>query len=586
MSKITSLNNNRKLLLIIIIIASILRLWKIDEVPVSLFSDELDVGYQADSLIKTGKDYMGNPFPLYFHSYADFRAPVYIYSAIPTVFLFGITPLGVRLPAVIFGILGVWAIYLLVTELLSYKIIKIGRNQSPISNHQSLAIVASAIMAISPWHLQYSRAAFEVTEVFFFLLMGLYFFFKGLRNGMYFWISAICFGLTPWIYSTARFFVPFLILFLFIVWKKEIISCTKKYLITTVAVLGVFFLPMFYTMLTGSAGQRFSYISIFSDPTVPGEVEFAKLTDARVEGENRSLFSKIESGLIHNKYTFWGRKIVENYYKSFSTEFLFIKGDINLRHSIEGVGQLYKVEAIALVLGIISFFGFFKDKKIKLLIAFWILVGTLPSAITRDGGGHATRLILILPPLVLLISYGILQGFGLFGGQWVKPVTALYIGLLVINFWTYQHEYWVENPWYSERSWHAGYGPMVELIKKYEGNYKKIIISNAEDQPYIFFAVYYPVPPDRWQMGFSEGHVEGFGDMKHLGKIYFGQVGSVGLKGLSDVLEEGTLYIAAQREWKSNLIREPQTAPEGLKLIDLVAYPSGEPAFYLFSGKN
>ena len=93
-------------LVLILILASFLRLWGLTKVPVSMFADELDVGYQAYSILKTGRDYMGNPWPLNFQSYSDLRTPLYIYAAVPTVSIFGISPLGVRLPAAIFGILG------------------------------------------------------------------------------------------------------------------------------------------------------------------------------------------------------------------------------------------------------------------------------------------------------------------------------------------------------------------------------------------------------------------------------------------------------------------------------------------------
>ena len=85
----------------IIILAVFLRVWKVDKVPVSLFGDELDVGYQAYSILKTGRDYNGNFMPLHFQSMAEWRTPLYLYSCVPTVFIFGISPLGVRLPAII-----------------------------------------------------------------------------------------------------------------------------------------------------------------------------------------------------------------------------------------------------------------------------------------------------------------------------------------------------------------------------------------------------------------------------------------------------------------------------------------------------
>src|SRR5258708_30727420 len=192
---------NTKLILIgILVIAFALRIFQIDKVPVSLFGDELDLGYQAYSILHTGRDYYGNKMPLQFHSLAEYRTPLYLYSAVPTVALFGISPLGVRLPAVIFGVLGVWALYLLVKEL---------------TKREDLALVSAAVLTFSPWHLEYSRAGFEVTELLFFLIMGLYLFFRALRQNKYLWMSAVCFALTPWVYSTAKLFMPLLLLFLF-----------------------------------------------------------------------------------------------------------------------------------------------------------------------------------------------------------------------------------------------------------------------------------------------------------------------------------------------------------------------------------
>ena len=107
------MKNKKILLLVILAVAMFLRLYKISQVPVSLFGDELDVGYQAYSILKTGKDYYGNPWPIHFQSLAEYRTPLYLYSAVPTVAAFGISPLGVRLPAVLFGILSIWILYLL-----------------------------------------------------------------------------------------------------------------------------------------------------------------------------------------------------------------------------------------------------------------------------------------------------------------------------------------------------------------------------------------------------------------------------------------------------------------------------------------
>lgn len=77
-----SLLSIKGILFAIVVIASILRLFHLSQVPVSLFGDELDVGYQAYSILKTGRDYSGNYMPLHLQSLAEWRTPLYLYSAV------------------------------------------------------------------------------------------------------------------------------------------------------------------------------------------------------------------------------------------------------------------------------------------------------------------------------------------------------------------------------------------------------------------------------------------------------------------------------------------------------------------------
>ena len=565
------LMNSRKILLFILAVAALLRLWRINEVPVSLFGDELDVGYHAYSILKTGKDYSGNPWPIHFQSLAEWRTPLYLYSAVPTVAVFGISPLGVRLPAIVFGILGVWALYLLIKE---------------ISQDERLALLTSAVLAFSPWHIQYSRAAFEVTLLLFLLLLGLYFFFKSLKNPRILWLSMAILAFTPWVYSTAKLFTPILLVFLLFLYKKDLLSFPKKYLLYGLFALLAVGGPIAYSTLLGGGTQRFGYISIFTDPTTEPEVGFGRLIDARVRGEmGEGLTPTLFDRLVHNKFTFWGANVIKNYFESFSTEFLFIKGDLNLRHSI-GLGEFYKIESIALILGLIFLATRFKDKKIKFFLLFWILAGAVPSAITREGGMHATRLILILPPLIFLISYGINETLNTLKGKARLLFVGSYLALFLLGFYSYQHKYWVHYPWESERWWHAGFKEAIQTIKQIDKDYDRVIISTANEPPWIFFAGWYEYPPDKWQSRFPIGNdveLAGFGKVSHIDKFYFGS-SQDGLYGLGKVIDNKTLYLAVAKEIGANLIMEPTRTPPELKLIKAIAYPSGEPAFYLFSG--
>jgi 4-amino-4-deoxy-L-arabinose transferase-like glycosyltransferase len=568
------------LLFLILALATFLRLWKIDKVPVSLFGDELDVGYQAYSILKTGRDYNGNFMPLHFHSLAEWRTPLYLYSAVPTVAIFGISPLGVRLPAVFFGILNVLAMYLMTEKLLNYQ--RKEKTGSSISRNQTIALFAAFLLTISPWHIQYSRAAFEVTQLLFFYLFGIYLFFVSLEKPKYLWLSALCLILTPWIYSTAKLFTPFLIVFLSLVWFKELIKFPLKELMKGVVTFLVFGLPLVYAIFFGGGAQRFGYISVFSEPTMEGDIGFARLNDASFEGSGRSIFQKVSTRVIHNKYSYWSGKILNNYFSSFSTSFLFNTGDINRRHNIEGMGEFYKIDVIPLFLGVVLFFMLFKGSRVKYFILFWLMAGAFPSSITRDGGNHATRLILVLPPLIFLISYGLVEFSQQLSRNWKKVFIAFYSIILIFCFYLYQHNYWIHNPWYSERWWHAGFEETVKYLKVNEGKYDKIIFSNANEPPYIFFVGWYQYPPGEWQKGLKDVSIEGFSPLKNIGKYYFGQMEKIGIYDLSKYLPEGTVYVATEREVSINLIREPNRTPPGLVLLKSVAYPSGEPAFYIF----
>jgi hypothetical protein len=105
---------------------------------------------------------------------------------------------------------------------------------------------------------------------------------------------------------------------------------------------------------------------------------------------------------------------------------------------------------------------------------------------------------------------------------------------------------------------------------------------------WIFFAGYYQYSPSLWQKEFPIGNnteVVGFGKISHTGKFYFGSPeDSVKIYGLGKYIDSKTLYLANASEDGENLILHPDKTPPGLKLIKAIPFPSGEPAFYLFSG--
>lgn len=556
------LNKIKLLLISILLLSAILRLYKIDKNPVSLFGDELDVGYHAYSILRTGKDYSGNLMPMHFQSLAEWRTPLYIYSAVPTVEIFGISPLGVRLPAAIFGILGVWAIYLLTKE---------------ITNNDVIALLSALFLTISPWHLQYSRAGFEVTQLLFFYMAGIYFLLRGLKNGRWFSLAALCLGVTPWVYSAAKLFLPLTLVAVLIIWREQFKAIPKKNLFKPLIVFVIIVGPFAWNTLFGGGTQRIEGISIFNDPTVIPQIGFDRVNDIKVRSDDQQV--TIIDKLFHNKITAYSTIFINNYFQSFSTEFLFIKGDFsNLRQS-SGL-EFYKFEFIFLILGLIFLITSNLDRKIKIFLIFWLLASPIPSALTQGGGSHATRLILMLPVLVMLIAFGIYYCYVRINRKYKKVFLAAVSLILLLSFVFYQHNYWIHYPWASERWWQAGYEEAIKSTVKMSGDYDKVIISSANEPSLKFFLAWSMYPPVSFQKEYNTNEI------LRLGKYEFPPIGqSLNLYELGSKLPEKTLYLATAKEINLNLIKEPERIPADLVLIKSILYPSGEPVFYLFTKK-
>src|SRR3989339_1082012 len=106
------MTKNKILLIIIIVLAFLLRFWKLDTYP-AFNADEAALGYNAYSLILTGKDEHGNSWPVHFRSFNDFKPGGYVYIILPFVKVFGLNEWSVRSPNAILGVGTVYVLYLL-----------------------------------------------------------------------------------------------------------------------------------------------------------------------------------------------------------------------------------------------------------------------------------------------------------------------------------------------------------------------------------------------------------------------------------------------------------------------------------------
>src|SRR3989344_9317031 len=199
-----------KIFFILIFILSVfLRFYDLRNIPTGFYTDEAAFGYNAYSLLKTGKDEFGVLVPFVFHSFGDYKSPLFFYYLIPFVGLFDLTILSVRSGAVILGIGIIVGIFLL-TYLLS--------------RNKRLSLTAMLISSITPLSLQFNRMVHENNLSVFLILYGLIFFLKAEKNKWYFLISGILFGLSIYAYHDAKIITPLLLGGLFLFYKKKYLS--------------------------------------------------------------------------------------------------------------------------------------------------------------------------------------------------------------------------------------------------------------------------------------------------------------------------------------------------------------------------
>jgi 4-amino-4-deoxy-L-arabinose transferase-like glycosyltransferase len=564
-----------KLVFILILVASFaIRFWEIDKAPPALYWDEMDVGYQAYSFLKTGKDYFGNSFPIYFHSFADFRTPLFIYSTIPFVALLGLNEYSVRLPSVIFGVLSVVLLYFVFKELIG---------------DDKWAWVPALFFAFSPWQIQYSRIAFELSLMIMLFLIGLLGFLKGLKNPKWMLLWAIGFGLSAWTYSTAKLFIPLFSLGLILVYYPVLKKRSRKIILTALVIFCVLLFPILFSNFFGGGGQRFSEISIFTDPTIETEINNYRLKQGLSAGPNfeAGLKTRFIDKLIYNKPLFLFNSFSSNYLTAISSEFLFLEGDPNLRHSPYGIGQLYRVEILLLLLGIaFLILTYKKNSKTGILLSFWIILAILPSALTREGGNHASRLFFLSPALILILSLGFLFVISKLSKRFATLFLLVYFLLFSCQVIIFAGNYFGAYKLDGAVSFQYGFQQAAKKADELKGSYDRVILDDNNTTPLMAYLFESQFDPQKFQRLLSSIDTKLPYDIeaRKIDNLYFTNPISRNWFGFitNNKWEGKNLLITSANQM---IERDPKKLSKDLglhaKLIDVIYYPDNLPAFYL-----
>ena len=99
------------LIYLIITLGLFLRVVYLNINPPGLTVDEVSIGYNAYSILKTGRDEYGTFLPFDFKSLGDYKPPLYIYLTAFSEAVFGLNEFAVRFPAALLGTISIIFIY-------------------------------------------------------------------------------------------------------------------------------------------------------------------------------------------------------------------------------------------------------------------------------------------------------------------------------------------------------------------------------------------------------------------------------------------------------------------------------------------
>ena len=530
----------------ILVLAIFLRFWNLAKVPPSPDWDEAAIGWNAYSILKTGKDEYGVKFPLTFRSFDDYKPPLYFYLTIPPIIIFGVNLLAVRLASAIFGVIGVIGVYFLIKILFK---------------KENLALLSMFFMAISPWHLQFSRIAFEANVALAWEILGTVFFLKAMEKKKFLlFFSALFFGLALYTYHSARVFVPFIVFLLTITYFKRLLEIKKTILFSGIIAL-IFIWPLIKIMTSTEGQMRLKGVSAFSD------------TINLLAKDSKKISQDLETGnwwgsFVHNRRIRYVLRFLESYTTHFNINWLFIdsEGDVQ-RHHVPDMGMLYFWELPFIIWGIYSLF-FWPDRRPKLIIFSWWLLAPIAASVSADVP-HAVRTLCFLPSWHVFTALGCLAFIG--WAQKIKNKSTqviiyfLVIGTFLANFTFYLHQYHVHQSIEYSRYWQYGYKQLFEELEKLEDKYEKIRISIEAEQPYMFFLFYKKYDPVKYleQGGSVSG---GFWEEHKIGKYEF-----VRFNWENEVKRDKIWWVVIDKE-----------LPGEAKIIKTIYLLNGEPMFHIF----
>ncbi len=439
-----------------------LRLYNLSELPAGFFCDEAGLGYNAYSILETGRDETGAFLPLYVWSFdVSYKNPVFVYSTILPVAVFGLTEAAVRLTSAIYGSATVVAMFFLGRALMGPWV----------------GLLAAAFLAVCPWHVHFSRIGFELVTLPFFFILGLTSLVRWTQGHRRLALAMVWFGLTLYTYAIAKLLVPLFLLGFVFLYQRALRHRWRESLLA------------------------FALLAVTAAPVV--------VFDLRHPERSTSYFQEGTILNLESEPLALGRRFAVNYLAFFSPDFLFRSGDQRLRHAVRGHGELYPFYAPLIALGVLTVLA---RRERKLWLAFWWLLAypvapalmtEIPSASRGFIGSAAFCLFAGIGAGTVLRWPQRLAGRPLLVRATQATIVLAGLAVLVPEVAHYWHLYTVEYPRYAAKfftGFQFGKRDVIAYFATHQDAYDQMVLTTyLSNQAHIFPLFYERFSPELFQ---------------------------------------------------------------------------------------
>lgn len=485
------------ILLLIFLVGIFLRFYQLSQIPYGFHIDEAINGANAYSLLQTAKDTNNTFLPLSTNVFGDDNPTGYAYLTVLPVKFFGLTEFATRFPGALFGSLTILAFFIFTLTLFQ---------------NTKVALLASFLLAVAPWHIILSRSSEQTLVALFFLITGFAFLFLSIRTKQqrYILLAGAIFVLSYFTYFVPRIFVPMFFFFLCIALFKTSSLYSKRF---KTIFFSLFFclclLSLFLVFVVKGGSNRFNQASIFGFP------ETKLVMEEQIREDGTVGAPLISTRIFHNKIINYSLTFASNYLDYFSGNFIFIKGGLPILFQVPSMGLLYIVELPFILFG--TFLLLKQKKQFAHLLFIWLLLSPITAAVTADDIPNIRRSIAMFPVLEFLAAYGFIY-FLQNRTPRIKAIIALaFSALLLFNSSYFLHQYLINAK--VHRTWYRnnGFSEMIQTVKKSYDSYDKVIVTKSMGGMYPLILFYMQFDPREYQNEGSPKDKEYTG----FGKFYF-----------------------------------------------------------------